>query len=179
METQMNKLNLGCGKDIKEGWVNVDIQYAEDIDKSFNFDKFPYPFLDDEFDFVLVDNVLEHLENPIKVMQELWRICKEGATIQIIVPYYNTYWNYGDISHKHFFNELTIKQIIGDIDYNHNKQKEQFEILELTSIPQRFLKYIPMSILNVLKRFLGNVIIQLDVRIRVIKNVEGDENQNG
>jgi len=84
---KIQKLNFCCGKDIKKGkeWINVDIQKAEGRDKSFNFDKFPYPFKDNEFDYILVDNVLEHLKNPRKVILEFWRISKPNAIIEVIV----------------------------------------------------------------------------------------------
>jgi len=96
------RLNFGCGKDIKRGWVNVDIQKGEGIDKSFDFNKFPYPFKDNTFDYILVDNVLEHFDDPRKVVEELWRISKPDAIIEVKVPYYHSAGAYNDIGHKHF-----------------------------------------------------------------------------
>lgn len=165
----MKKLNFGCGKDIKKGWINVDIQEGDLIDKSFDFNKYPYPLKDNTFDEILLDNVLEHLPNPQKVMEELWRISKNNASIKIIVPYYNTYYAWGDPTHVTFFNEVTIQQVLGTVNYCINKQKEKFEIIKLDSIPQRFLRFLPKEMLNILKRFFGNIIIQLEVDSRVIK----------
>jgi len=79
----MKKLNFGCGLDIKKGWVNVDGQRGPQVDKSFNFAKFPYPLRNNEFDYILVDNVLEHLEDPHKVLDELHRISKKNGLIEI------------------------------------------------------------------------------------------------
>jgi len=165
----MKKLNFGCGKIIKKGWVNVDFQKGKRIDKSFDFMKYPYPFKDNTFDEILLDNVLEHLPNPQKVMRELWRIAQNNAYIRIIVPYYNTYYAWGDPTHVNFFNETTMEQVFGNVKYHLKQQKEKFKIIELKSIPQRFLRWIPMPFLNVLKRFLGNVIIELRVKVRVLK----------
>ncbi len=67
----MKKLNFGCGNKILSGWVNVDIQRRKGIDLSFDFLKDKYPFKDSEFDYVLIDNVLEHLPDPSKVMKNL------------------------------------------------------------------------------------------------------------
>lgn len=165
----MKKLNFGCGKIIKDGWVNVDYQKAKGIDKSFDFIKYPYPFKDNIFDYVLIDNVIEHLENPQKVMKEIWRICKKGAIVEIIVPYYNSYYAYADPTHVNFFNEIAIKQTLGQVEYSHDK-KNIFQIIELKSVPQRFLKWIPKRILNILKRFIGNVIVELRVSAKVKKS---------
>jgi len=38
------KLNFGCGKEIMKDCINVDIQKDKTIDKSFDFNIFPYPF---------------------------------------------------------------------------------------------------------------------------------------
>lgn len=165
----MKKLNFGCGKVAREGWINVDFQKAKGIDKSFDFAKYPYPIKDNTFEYVLIDNVLEHLPNPQRVMKEIWRICKKDAIVEIIVPYYNSYYAYADPTHVNYFNELSIRQTLREVGYNSKKQKEQFEIIELNSVPQRFLKWIPMSTLNILKRFLGNIIVELRVKAKVIK----------
>ncbi len=167
----MKKLNFGCGKIIKpkkEGWTNVDLQKGDGIDFSFDFLKSPYPLKESEFDYVLIDNVIEHLPNPRKVLENLWRVCKKNAIIEIIVPYYNSYYAYADITHVNFFNEIAMKQLIEGNSYNITN-KPLFEIKELRSVPQRFIKWIPKSILNILKRFFGNVIVELRVKIRVLK----------
>ncbi len=164
----MKKLNFGCGTIIKDGWINVDFQKAKGIDESFDFTKYPYPFEDNTFEYVLIDNVLEHLYNPQKVMREIWRICKKNAMVEIIVPYYNSYYAWGDPTHINFFNELSMKQTLGEVEYLHNK-KNIFEIIELKSVPQRFLKWIPKGILNILKRFFGNIIVELRVQAKVLK----------
>ena len=45
----MTKLNLGCGKDIKEGYINLDIvDYGGN--QIHNINSFPYPFEDNTFD---------------------------------------------------------------------------------------------------------------------------------
>ncbi|MCH7850078.1 MAG: methyltransferase domain-containing protein [Nanoarchaeota archaeon] len=165
----MKKLNFGCGTIIKKGYINVDMQKGKGIDKTFNFYKYPYPFKANSFDEVLIDNVLEHLENPWRIMREIWRICKKSAIVRIIVPYYNSYYAYADPTHVNYFNETSMEQTLGKVEYSHSNQKEKFEILELNSVPQRFLRFIPKLILNILKRFLGNIIVELRVRVKVVK----------
>ena len=50
----MRKLNFGCGRDIKKGWDNCDKQEGKGI-ITFNADKFPYPFKDNTYDYILLD----------------------------------------------------------------------------------------------------------------------------
>lgn len=165
----MKKLNFGCGRDIRKGWTNVDGQKSKGVDKSFDFEKFPYPFKENTFDYVLIDNVLEHINNPRKVLEELWRICKKDAKIEIIVPYYNSYYAYADVTHVNFFNEIAMEQLIEGDTYSLNNEDKKFDIIKLNSVPQRFFKYFPKKILNILKRFFGNIIVTLEVEAKVLK----------
>jgi SAM-dependent methyltransferase len=95
------KLNIGCDYDYKEGWINLDNQGNPDVLYDLNI--FPYPFKDNTFDVILANHVLEHLDNPLRTMQELWRISKDGAEIIINVPYFNHYKAYADLTHKKLF----------------------------------------------------------------------------
>ena len=43
-------------------------------------------FGDGGFDFVIINHVLEHVSNPIKVIGELFRICRPGGIVIIAIP---------------------------------------------------------------------------------------------
>ena len=83
------KLNLGCGENHKEGYVNVDKLGSPDI--THDLESFPWPWGDKSIDEIYMNHILEHLGETsdvyIKVIQELYRICKPGAIIQINVPH--------------------------------------------------------------------------------------------
>ena len=96
-------LDLGCGKKKRPGAIGVDYSSRHDADVIHNLDVFPYPFESNSVDEVFLDNVLEHLLSPIDVMQELHRICKEGAKIKVIVPYFRSMYAFIDPTHRHFF----------------------------------------------------------------------------
>ena len=78
------KLNLGCGNDKKEGYVNVDL-FGGDVTHDLNV--FPWPLEDNTVDEVLLHNILEHLPDTVGVMKEVYRICKDGALVHIAVPH--------------------------------------------------------------------------------------------
>lgn len=83
------KLHLGCGTDKLDGWVNVD--RAHDPDVKHDLEVFPWPWPDSSADEVLANHVLEHLgasaDKFIGVMKELYRVCKPGAKVKIVVPH--------------------------------------------------------------------------------------------
>jgi len=83
------KLNLGCGQQPLEGYLNVDKFGSPDL--VCDLEAFPWPWQDDSVDEVVMSHVLEHLgQSPaafVGVMQELHRICRPGARIRIRVPH--------------------------------------------------------------------------------------------
>lgn len=82
------KLNLGCGRDIRAGWVNIDSVYLDGVDAVVDFDDWPkLPFDDDTVAYSEASHVIEHLHRPLPFMEELWRVTKPGGTVRIRCPY--------------------------------------------------------------------------------------------
>ncbi len=85
------KLNLGCGQNRLEGYVNADREPSVEPDVVMDLEEFPWPFEDDSVDEVVANHVLEHVGATanvfIGVMQELYRVCRGGALIRIAVPH--------------------------------------------------------------------------------------------
>ncbi len=101
--TKMKKLNFGCGEKILPRYVNVDIVKLPGVDIVINLNKTPYPFRDNEFDEIEADNVIEHLDNFIEVMQELQRILKPGGKIRIKVPHFSSHDAWAHPQHTRAF----------------------------------------------------------------------------
>jgi predicted SAM-dependent methyltransferase len=99
----MKVLDLGCGKRKRAGAIGIDISEDTDADIVHDLNQFPYPFVDHEFDYIYADNIIEHLDNVVGILEELHRITKDGATIKIIVPFFRSVYAFIDPTHKHFF----------------------------------------------------------------------------
>jgi ubiquinone/menaquinone biosynthesis C-methylase UbiE len=102
------KLNLGCGEDIKKDYLNVDYFKSKGVDKVLNLDKFPYSFKDNAFEEIIMQDIFEHLENPIKVLEEVYRISKNKAKIKIRVPHFSSGNSWGDLTHKRTFSSTVL-----------------------------------------------------------------------
>ena len=48
----MMKVNLGCGKQIKPGWTNIDNEKQLGVDVVHNLEVLPYPFQSNTVDFI-------------------------------------------------------------------------------------------------------------------------------
>ena len=85
------KLNLGCGQNRLEGYVNVDREAAVAPDLVMDLEKFPWPIEDSSVEEVVATHVLEHVgaQAPvfIGIMRELYRVCRPGARVRIAVPH--------------------------------------------------------------------------------------------
>jgi len=99
----MKKLDLGCGSSKKDGFLGVDILDFPCIDIKHDLNIFPYPFNNNEIDEIWLDNVLEHMNDPVRVIEEVYRVCKNGAKINVGVPYFRSFYATIDPTHKHFF----------------------------------------------------------------------------
>jgi ubiquinone/menaquinone biosynthesis C-methylase UbiE len=94
-------LDLGCGKQKVPGSIGIDFN-SDFADVVHNLNQFPYPFDDEEFDEVHIRNTLVLLDNPVGVMEEVYRICKKQSRIVVVQPYFRSVWNHVDPWIKNF-----------------------------------------------------------------------------
>jgi len=71
-----------------------------------------YPFDDAVFDSVILDNVLEHLEDPQPTLVEVLRVLRPGGRILIGVPGRKGYAL--DPSHRHFYDVQALTTLLFD-----------------------------------------------------------------
>lgn len=102
------KLNLGCGNKKYDGYLNVDSNQRCKPDKIVDMKK-RLPFKDNTFEEVIAEHVIEHISDTEKIMREIWRICKNNATVKITVPHYKTDAAFADPTHKRFFTPGTFE----------------------------------------------------------------------
>ena len=97
------KLNLGCGAKKEPGYINVDRGAGHHPDQVWDLNSYPYPWPNESIDEVRMRHVLEHLDNIIAAMDEIWRILKFHKRVHLEVPYVTHFQAIGHPQHKHFF----------------------------------------------------------------------------
>lgn len=83
--------------DVREKKRNVILSDAED----------KFIFANESFSLVIAMNILEHLDDPLNVVLESYRVLKEGGKIFIFTPD-NQKWVWDDYSHKRPFSKKSL-----------------------------------------------------------------------
>jgi SAM-dependent methyltransferase len=112
MEPQKNekngacKLNLGCGRMILPGFINVDIMPLPGVDITWDLNglkKNPLPFADGSVSEILCSHTLEHIDSVLDFMQDLHRVAQSGARAVFKVPYGSSDAAFEDPTHVRAF----------------------------------------------------------------------------
>jgi ubiquinone/menaquinone biosynthesis C-methylase UbiE len=140
-----NKLNIGCGNDIKDGFVNLDITQLPGVDVVCDIENTPLPFKDNFFEYILCNDVLEHVEY-IRVLKEIHRILKPGGIVKIRVPHFTSSNNFIDPTHKKMFSFRTFVFFVNNIRYQRNYYFD-FQFSEIVSSRITFIKKNPINFL--------------------------------
>ena len=164
----MLKLNLGCGPDKKEGYIGVDKVKLPTVDVVHDLNVYPYPFKDNSVDEIYCSHILEHLDDFIKTMEELWRICKPDALIIIKAPYYKHHLSYGDPTHKHFFTEHAFDVFSDTHPLSNFYSHARFRVLEKKLIPDIRMTFLPFK--SFLNLFLWNIVREIEFKLAVNKD---------
>lgn len=81
------KLQLGCGRNWLEGWLNSD--YFPRTSDILQLDvTVALPFEDDTFDYIFSEHVIEHISYPkgVYMLEECFRVLKPGGVLRVGTP---------------------------------------------------------------------------------------------
>jgi SAM-dependent methyltransferase len=172
------KLNLGCGSNIQKGWINLDKSKIRGVDIAHDLDKYPWPFPSSYFEEIYSSDVIEHLDDLFRAMQEIHRISENGAKVRLIVPYWHSSAAFYP-NHNYFFNIdsmkfFTERERTYDSFYG-------FRLEKIRLIPSRIGRLIPpiplprslfpnvLDLRHLVSYLLGEIILKIDFTLRVIK----------
>ncbi len=112
------KLELWWGNFVTPWFINIDVcKFTPDtIIHDLNF-WLPWDLESDTVEQIRADNVLEHIENLIPLMNDCWRVLKKWGTFEIIVPLFPTIWAIKDPTHVRFFIPESFDYFDKDWDY--------------------------------------------------------------
>ena len=95
------KINIGSGYTKFDGYINIDNDPNSQPDHLVDLEKDRLPFEDSTVERVIAHHILEHLgDGYFHLLRELYRVCKDKAIIDIVVPYHHHEVFYNDPTHK-------------------------------------------------------------------------------
>jgi hypothetical protein len=95
------KINIGAGNNKINGFLSCDYDTSSNPDYVVNLETDSLPFANDSVETVVAHHILEHLgEGYFHCLQELYRVCKNGAIIDIRVPHHRHDNFHDDPTHR-------------------------------------------------------------------------------
>ena len=172
----MNRLNVGSGGRPEAGWVNLDIVQGPTVDVVADVQA-PHglPFADDTFDEMVMSHVLEHLDQPLFVMQELHRVAKPSCRFTVKVPYGSSDDAWEDPTHVrlYFLKSFSYfeQPVYHTNDYGYRGDWKSLRII-LMLYKSRFEGVPQSEILNIVNRE-RNAVKEMVVEMECVKPIRG------
>jgi SAM-dependent methyltransferase len=140
LSANADRLNLGCGLDTREGWVNLDSAALPGVDVVHDLSVLPLPFEDERFSEVLCQDVLEHVDY-VAVLRELHRVTRRGGRVLIRSPHFTSAAVYIDPTHRAAFSIDTFFFFAGDSDFAARSYYFDFSFERVDSARLTFHRY--------------------------------------
>lgn len=129
----MIKLNLGNENEYKVGFVNIDSNKNVKADLYWNLND-SIPCNDNSVDYILIEGSIEYIKKDsiFHFIDELWRVCKPNAEIEIYVNHYTSVWAFQHLGHENYFGVDSFSQFSNDRGYYGEKYNNAiFQIEEI------------------------------------------------
>jgi SAM-dependent methyltransferase len=168
-------IDLGCGISKKKGAIGLDNMRLKGVDIICDLNH-GLPLKDDSIDAVYTSHFLEHTVNFVAVMEEIYRVSRHDAEIEIIAPYWHSNLAVQDPTHRHFFTEDTFYYFTRDQKTRKPRNSDygfhcDFRVKEVRLVYANFflwLRFIPFGKYHPGQVF-GNVVRELKVSLKVNK----------
>jgi uncharacterized protein YbaR (Trm112 family)/SAM-dependent methyltransferase len=163
-------LDVGCGPNKVKDAFGIDIVRMEGVNAIVDLFHLPLPFADDTFDEIYFNDVIEHLPNTIKIMEEIHRIARKDARVFIRVVNWNSSYTAADPTHIRAFTEISFDFYGGRPGRNYYT-KARFDVMNVEFQYSRNVQKVIRSkrIMRFMSHFLCNVLEGLTFKLRVVK----------
>ncbi len=136
-----------------ESWEYLNIDESTNPDYLCSADNIPVD--DNTFDIVMLAEVIEHLENPIAVLNECYRVLKKDGKIVVTIPFLNAlhadpydFQRWTDVKIENVFNKSGFKNI--SIKPMGGKAAVIYDLLNFSQTPASFKTRIFRKILQII-----------------------------
>lgn len=180
------KINIGAGETRIDGFVTCDHDPLSNPDYLVDLEKDTLPFPDNSVDTVIAHHVLEHLgQGYFHCLKELYRVCQNGALIDIRVPHPRHDSFIADPTHCRPITPMGLK--LFSKKFNDFCKEQQFassrlgyyygvdfEILDFNYVPEeKYRTKLQNNTVQEIEEYIAehcNVVKEIYIKLIVIKN---------
>lgn len=123
------QLNLGCGRQLRAGCLNLDVRAEVAPDVCWDLDQHPYPLPADHFERVYALDVIEHLSNVPRFMEEVHRLLASGGELEVTTPHFSCANSYTDSTHRQHLGLSSLDFFVEGSDHDFSTSA-RFEMTE-------------------------------------------------
>ena len=188
--SNFKKYNFGCGCRKLDNYINVDVDAACLPDLIINLENVPWPIDSDSVSEAVFDNSLQQMGAAnidfFNLINELYRVCCNGALVKINVPHFRSDKFYDDPLNVRKITHNTFKVLTSSNNYFDNSPSCQpllfwnassvdFEVLSTTVFPSKKYAHLLETASISQEDFLiaadekNNVIDEIQILLRVKK----------
>ena len=132
-------LDIGCGDKKLSGKENfsnynfigdvigLDLNKTRQTDIVYDLNKGKLPFKNNDFDIVYTSHCLEHVQNIVPLLLDIYRILKKGGHLLIRVPHVSYIDSLGDLTHVRLFSYSSLDFLF----FKYHQQLRNDEIFKL------------------------------------------------
>jgi SAM-dependent methyltransferase len=172
-------IDLGCGRSKAPGHIGLDVVNSAGVDVVCDLEQ-GIPLPSDCVDGIYANHSLEHIGHLDLLMQEIYRVCRAGASVTVRVPYYTSIGAFKDPTHKQFFTEETFLYF-GPLGSRDCARWTRFDYgfgvhFAVDSITYTYMRpfgrlgsILPPWAMAPFRRFLWNVVHTMVVEMHVVK----------
>lgn len=158
-------VDLGCGPKKLPGAFGLDCQRLPGVDAVCNFDG-SLPLQTSAVDVVYLSHIVEHIRDLVQFMEEIYRICRPGGEVRVVVPYYTSRGAFRDPTHVRYITEDTFQYFEPPTPYG---VQTNFRIEKIEYDIRKPFRYFPRYFQKRFRRYLWNVVDNMTVTLRVVK----------
>lgn len=150
-------LDVGCGTDKLPNAVGIDMNPRSHADIIHDLDARPWPIEDDSFDEARAMDVLEHVVDFVGCVEEIHRVCRDGAIVHVRMPFVSSVDFFTDPTHKRAGAARTFDYF----DPTTPLGRYKYSACELDTLSVRYLRGTPFSAVGAVFGVLDQVLVPL------------------
>lgn len=126
------------------------------------------------FDVVTLQDVIEHIKNPIFEMAEVYRVLKSGGIVFVVTPDIGGFWHkllgplwyhYKPGEHIVYFSQKTLVKVLKNVGFKNIETKKTYHVMSLEYVFNRLKYYSPWLFEFLLKLTKDNFLGRLSFRV--------------